>query len=60
MVAEQHTNVNKGVCYFVIYNGFEERGSANQSQGPELCLIINKHVTFSVKSQNYEKTSIKV
>ncbi len=38
MVAEQHTDVNKGVCYFVIDKGF---GSANQSQAPELSVLHN-------------------
>ncbi len=40
VVAEQHTDVNKGVCYFVIYNSFEH-GSANQNQGPEISAIIS-------------------
>ncbi len=38
VVAEQHTDVNKCVCYFVIYNSFE-RGSTNQNQGPELSVL---------------------
>ncbi len=30
VVAKQHTDVNKGMCYFVMYKSFE-RGSTNQN-----------------------------